>query len=914
MEQARRAREVFQAIRHLSESQRREALERACGADDALRGAVRALLSADTADPTLTGPPPAPMAPALPGQGRIGHYHLKRVIASGGMGTVYEALQAQPRRPVAIKVMSHGIASRSALRRFEFEAQILARLRHPGIAQIYEAATHDFGSGEVPYFAMEYIPSARSITDYSRAHRLGVRQRLELFTRVCDAVHHGHQKGIIHRDLKPSNILVDTSGQPRIIDFGVARATDSDLALTTLQTDVGQLVGTLQYMSPEQCEADPHALDTRSDVYALGVVLYELLCERLPYDVHGSPVHEAARVIREQAPVRPSTVSAKLRGDVETIVLRALEKDRDRRYQSARELGADIDRYLHDEPIVARPPSMLYQLRKFARRNRSLVVGAAALVAVLAVSTVVTSLLAVGQARQRALADDARDDAGRQAAVARAVSDFLVSTLESADPNLRGPDVTVASVLLEGAPLIDEQFSGEPAVRLALHETYGRVLRALNLHRMAEAHLRSAVDIARESLPPDDPRRGELITALGIVLLDLGRDQEAGARFAEALETLGSSSAPGFERRADAEMALGFQLHDVGDYDEAEMHYRKALRLCRTRTAPSAQTGRCMSLLGWLLVDSADLEAAEPLVREGLAESRSVLGERHTQVAFGLMALAHLEQARGRVDEARRACEDAMGVYVLLGKTDILPRMVLAGVLEDAGRGAEAPSWDVRELGDLAPSAAINLRNRGRLMHLRGRPAEGDALLAESIRIDTALDEESDGARAPSIAHTRRVWGELLLAAARTAEAQEQLHLAFMLQGDQEGAVGRVPTQLAFARLAARSDPDLAQAMIDEALRLRTQRLPANAWPIAVVQTASGELLVSRGRYEEAQAILLHAHAVLETALGAADRRTLAAVAVLVALFEAWGRPQEAERYRGMLPGPSAPRSRSARG
>ncbi|MHC4129727.1 MAG: serine/threonine protein kinase, partial [Planctomycetota bacterium] len=261
-------------------------------------------------------------------------------------------------------------ASRSALRRFEDESQILARLRHPNIAQVYEAGTYDEGAGPVPYFAMEYIPDARPVTDYAQARALSTRQRLELFAKVCDAIHHGHQKGIIHRDLKPGNILVDPNGEPKIIDFGVARTTDSDLAVTTLQTDVGQLIGTLQYMSPEQVEGDPHTIDGRSDVYSLGVVLYELLSDRLPYNVTGAAVLEAARIIKEEPPTRLSTVDTKLRGDLETVVLTALEKDRSRRYQTAHELLQDVNRYLHDEPIVARRPTLWYIL---GSRSRTLV-------------------------------------------------------------------------------------------------------------------------------------------------------------------------------------------------------------------------------------------------------------------------------------------------------------------------------------------------------------------------------------------------------------------------------------------------------------------------------------------------------------------------------------------------------------
>ncbi len=331
----------------------------------------------------------------------IGRYHIKRVIASGGMGTVYEAVQEHPRRTVAVKVMKHGIASRSAMRRFEYESQILARLRHPGVAQVYEAGTHDDGSGAVPFFAMEYIPNAKPITQYAKEKKLGTRERLHLFGKVCDAVHHGHQKGIIHRDLKPSNILVDSTGQPRIIDFGVARATDSDLAVTTLQTDVGQLIGTVQYMSPEQCEADPHDLDTRSDVYALGVVLYELLCRKLPYDVSKVAVYEATRMVREHQPTRLSTIDRALRGDVETIVFKALEKDRERRYRSAADLADDISRYLTGEAVIARPPSIVYQLRVFARRNKAFFGAVAAVFVVLVAGVVVSTSLYLHSERQR---------------------------------------------------------------------------------------------------------------------------------------------------------------------------------------------------------------------------------------------------------------------------------------------------------------------------------------------------------------------------------------------------------------------------------------------------------------------------------------------------------------------------------
>ena len=341
----------------------------------------------------------------------VGQYTIKRVIGSGGMGTVYEAMQQSPRRTVALKMLKQGIASRSALKRFEYEAQTLGRLRHENIAQIHEAGTWDDGTGARPFFAMEYLAGAKSLTQYALDKKLGTRERLELFLKVCEAVQHGHQKGIIHRDLKPENILVTSSGVPKIIDFGVARSTDSDMAVTTLQTDVGALIGTLQYMSPEQCAADPNDIDTRSDVYALGVILFELLCEDLPYDVTKVALHEAARIVQEEDPTKPSTVDKRLRGDVEIITLKALEKDRDRRYQSAVELEQDIGRYLAGDPITAKAPSAFDYLKRFARKHKAAAISISAIFVVLVAAVIAISVFAAEAQHQRILAVEAKEDA-----------------------------------------------------------------------------------------------------------------------------------------------------------------------------------------------------------------------------------------------------------------------------------------------------------------------------------------------------------------------------------------------------------------------------------------------------------------------------------------------------------------------
>ncbi len=415
------------------------------------------------------------------------------------------------------------------------ESQLLARLTHPGIAQVYEAGTHDDGSGAVPYFAMEYVPEAKTVIDFAEEKKLGTRERLELFAQVCDAVHHGHQKGIIHRDLKPGNILVNPQGQVKVIDFGVARSTDSDMALTTLQTDVGQLIGTLQYMSPEQCAASPNDIDTRSDVYTLGVVQYELLCGQLPYDVRSKALHEVTRVIREEQPTRPSSISKLLRGDVETITLKALEKKRERRYQSAVELAQDIRRYLSGEAIIGRPPSMVYQLQVFARRHRAIFLSLIAIFVVLATGLAVSSTMYLqaeqareetAQERDRALA--AEKEAEKRRAEAEAVTTFLSDTLAAVDPSVaQGKEVTVREMLDKASEKIDEAFADQPLVEATLRTTIGNTYGALCDYSIAEPHLESSLEIRRRELGKDHPVTLDTLSCFGSIWSQQGRNKES---------------------------------------------------------------------------------------------------------------------------------------------------------------------------------------------------------------------------------------------------------------------------------------------------------------------------------------------------------------------------------------------------
>src|SRR5262245_2595744 len=496
--------------------------------------------SADVEGTQTIAPPE--LRPSVPSA--IGRYRIVRLIGEGGMGTIYEAEQENPRRTVALKVIKAAWASPQLLRRFEQEAQALARLQHPGIAQIYEAGASDRDSGLQPYFAMEFIANGERLTSYADSHKLKVRDRLELMCRVCDAAHHAHQRGIIHRDLKPANIVVDDRGQPKILDFGVARITDSD-AYATRQTDMGQLIGTLAYMSPEQVLADPLALDVRSDVYALGVILYELLAGKLPYSAGRNRLHEAVQVICEEDPIPLSSIERGYRGDIETIVAKALEKDKARRYGSAAELAADIRRHLEHQPIVARPSTTMYQLEKFVARHKALVAGLVAAFLLLVLGAAASTWQAVRAIRAEKLASErlveavqARNAAEQQTRVAqearliadertqesqqaRQIADsrtreaqqelkFLIDTFGLADPQSRtklgdvnGRDVTVAQALQLSLQKLDSgYFADAPLTDAAIRMTIGETMDELGQSAAAELVLRRALRLRETQLPP----------------------------------------------------------------------------------------------------------------------------------------------------------------------------------------------------------------------------------------------------------------------------------------------------------------------------------------------------------------------------------------------------------------------------
>ena len=639
-------------------------------------------------------------------------------------------------------MITPGLASPELVRRFAQESQVLGRLQHPGIAHIYEAGTATTIGGTQPYFAMELV-RGEPLLAYADAHRLSVRQRLDLTAQICDAVDHAHQRGIIHRDLKPGNILVDESGQPKVLDFGVARVTDSDVQ-STRHTDVGQLVGTLAYMSPEQVLADPLEVDTRSDVYALGVVLYELLTRRLPYTTTGK-LHDVARTIQEEPPTPLGTIDHQYRGDIETIVATALEKDRTRRYGSVAALAADIRRYLRDEPIVARPPTALYQVRKFAKRHKPLVAGVAAVFLALVAGVIVSTWQAARALRAERVAE-------QEAAKATAISDFLqrdllaqASAWGQATPERKpNPDLTVRAALDRAAANIASKFARQPLVEASIRHTIGKTYKDLGLYKEARIQLELASELMRR-VDQEGPEALEILSRLAELDVSQGRFAQAEAGAAKVLDVRRRQLGHEHPDTLTSMTLVAYAFYAQRKSADAEPILSELLNAQRrVNGEENVHTLDTMHLLANVYVRQGKLALAEPLMVRALEVRRRVQGEEHPKTLVHVNDLGNIYVLAGKAAEAMalysRLLEIQRRVFGEEHQNTLGNMYQLAVLHLGDGRYAEAEALLVvavevqrRVLGDEGPMTLATMNLLGRVHVEQGRYSEAEPVLKQVL-------------------------------------------------------------------------------------------------------------------------------------------------------------------------------------
>jgi non-specific serine/threonine protein kinase/serine/threonine-protein kinase len=731
------------------------------------------------ADATAEGPAMSASS-SLPADGPgtlIGPYKLIRRIGAGGMGIVFLAEQLRPvRREVALKIIKQGMDSEQVIARFEAERQALALMDHPNIAKVFDAGTTDSGR---PYFVMELVQGL-PITKYCDAHRLTIKERLELFVPVCQAIQHAHQKGIIHRDIKPSNVLVatyDSKPTPKVIDFGIAKATGQQLTEETVFTQFGMVIGTLEYMSPEQATQTSQDIDTRSDIYSLGALLYVLLTGVTP--IASSQLRESAylemlRKIREDEPLSPSSRLAQstetlqatseergtdsehlprlLRGELDWIIMRALEKDRARRYETANGFARDIQRYLAGEPVEAGPPSATYRLRKFASKNRILLLTAAAFIVILLLGAGISIWQAVRARRAERIANTERDRANTEAASAKAVTDFLEkSLLSQASANQQNgldekpdPDIKVRTLLDRAAVGIGGKFSGQPTVEAEIRGTIGNTYHDLNLIPQALAQFQKQYDLDLRTLGPDDPETLEALGEIAAVDSDQGKLAEATQLKQKVVAGLTRALGTDNRRTAIAMQSLGVAYFYQGDYKKAEPLLKKVLAYqMRTLGLDNIETLDTSDSLETLYISDHRYPEAEQLAIPSLAAYKRVFGPNHPYVLRAMYGLGEINFLEGKYPQA-----EEMFLPVLEGNTRIfgpdhpstLATMgALAQVYGDEGKHAEAlgmyqQMYDrAKQLGIDLPDTLIDEEELANLYNENSQPEKAEETFKDSL-------------------------------------------------------------------------------------------------------------------------------------------------------------------------------------
>lgn len=684
-----RVSDLFEQLRALPASERAQAVEEACGGDESLKKEVEALLSVHDAPNALDSGPSEAAAAALRDSepDRVGRYLIVSKLGDGGMGSVYEARQSDPDRSVALKIIKPGMDSAQVIARFEAERQALAKMDHPSIARVYDAGATELGR---PFFAMELV-RGEPIVAYSDRLGLDTAARLGLFAEVCRAIQHAHQKGVIHRDIKPSNVLVsevDGTPSPKVIDFGVAKAIDAEQLGKTLYTEQGQAIGTPAYMSPEQASMGSRDIDTRSDVYSLGALLYELLTGSTPFSdkqLRELGFAEMMRVLQEQDPPRPSTrlstlgddiasvaerraadptvLRTVLARDLDWIVMRCLEKERTRRYDSPGSVAADIERYLSNQPVEARPASAVYRVRKFVRRHRAACAAAGLLLAVLVLGAAGTTIGLVQAVEQRTLAEASARDATNNAETAEALTDFLLQdVLGAADPaKTADAELTVREAVLSASENLEGEFADQPELELRIRQTLGRVLEQLSAYAEAGPHFERAAELSAVLMGAVHEDTLMAKQAIASNLMSQNRFDEAIALTEELIETIDSAGLAGSTVLVRAQSSLGEAYLSTGRYDQAAPLLEQTL-LAKRRDLGDRDPSTLASIhnLAGLHGSIGNHERALELAQEAYEGRVEVLGVGDPRTFGTINVLAWIYGNLGRHDDVIEIQTDAI--------------------------------------------------------------------------------------------------------------------------------------------------------------------------------------------------------------------------------------------------------------
>lgn len=721
----------------------------------------------DEPHPTDFGDRPTVPSPADRGahSGHIGPYKILELLGRGGFGAVYLAEQTSPvQRQVALKVLRAGPDTGALLARFEAERQALALMDHPGVAQVYDAGSTPEGDS---YFAMELV-RGRSITRYCREHKLGPGQRVELLIQVCEAVQHAHTKGVIHRDLKPANILVESvDDRPvaKVIDFGVAKALHSPLGSSTIMTEQGQLLGTPDYMSPEQASGSPN-IDTRTDVYALGVLLYELLSGVTPYDPAALREGGYVEMIRRLAtiePERPSTrlrslmaLSAQpplagvnpdefleaLRNDLDWVALKCLEKDPALRYESPGQLAADLRRFLAGDALVAGPASVGYRTRKFIKRHRAGVAVAGAIVVLLVAAITGTSLGLIHALDQRAIAEEQARIAQSASEQSEAVTQFLSDMLEAPSPDEHGKDASVRAVLDAAGANLQKRFADRPQVEARLRHTVGRAYWSLGELDEANSHLEAAHRLYTTLFGPSDTRTIRAGANLGGLRLAQGRVEDAGALFSSCLDIARKTRPDSDELIIGLTNNLAAIKARVGKREEALALYSRAVAGATHTLGPDHPTtlGATINLAQTLVSTGRDAEA-EPMLAEARERWLKAHGENHPGTLTCESILADLRMRQGRTQEAKdmqlrifKARSTVLGPdhpETISTQIYLAEFLALGGDLDEAIRQAtDVWTRSRRALGEVHPWSVLAANKVIAILEAAGWPASAESTLS----------------------------------------------------------------------------------------------------------------------------------------------------------------------------------------